>query len=63
MVKAEYKLCLFYQGDFGPFSPGLPTVVPLWMACSLKQRQKCRILPPDWMDVGMIVLHYGQCLP
>ncbi|KAK7498100.1 hypothetical protein BaRGS_00010688 [Batillaria attramentaria] len=39
------------SGDLGPFSPGLPTTVPLWMACSLKQRQKCRIVPPDWMDV------------
>ncbi|XP_025115508.1 DNA replication complex GINS protein PSF2-like [Pomacea canaliculata] len=39
------------SGDFGPFSPGLPTAVPLWMACSLKQRQKCRIVQPEWMDV------------
>ncbi|KAK7113906.1 DNA replication complex GINS protein PSF2-like [Littorina saxatilis] len=38
-------------GDLGPFNPGLPTSVPLWMACSLKQRQKCRIVAPEWMDV------------
>lgn len=25
--------------------------VPLWLAVSLKQRQKCRLLPPAWMDV------------
>ncbi|XP_064611880.1 DNA replication complex GINS protein PSF2-like [Liolophura sinensis] len=38
-------------GDIGPFSPGLPVDVPLWMAVNLKQRQKCRIRPPEWMDV------------
>ncbi|KAL8603059.1 DNA replication complex GINS protein PSF2 [Nucella lapillus] len=38
-------------GDLGPFRPGLPTSVPLWMAISLKQRQKCRIIAPEWMDV------------
>uniref|UniRef100_A0A2I3GUW9 DNA replication complex GINS protein PSF2 n=1 Tax=Nomascus leucogenys TaxID=61853 RepID=A0A2I3GUW9_NOMLE len=25
--------------------------VPLWLAINLKQRQKCRLLPPEWMDV------------
>ncbi|KAM5137898.1 DNA replication complex GINS protein PSF2 [Mantella aurantiaca] len=38
-------------GDLGPFNPGLPVQVPLWMAINLKQRQKCRIVPPEWMDV------------
>ncbi|CAH1270361.1 DNA replication complex GINS protein PSF2-like [Branchiostoma lanceolatum] len=38
-------------GDIGPFNPGLPVQIPLWMAINLKQRQKCRIQPPDWMDV------------
>jgi len=41
-----------YQGDVGPFNPGLQTDVPLWLAVSLKQRQKCRIVAPDWMDIG-----------
>ena len=40
------------QGDIGPFNASLPTEVPLWVAIFLKQRRKCRILPPDWMDVG-----------
>ncbi len=39
-------------GDVGPFNAGMPVDVPLWMAINLKQRQKCRIQPPDWMDVG-----------
>ncbi|XP_077144969.1 DNA replication complex GINS protein PSF2 [Ranitomeya variabilis] len=38
-------------GDLGPFNPGLPVQVPLWLAINLKQRQKCRIVPPEWMDV------------
>ncbi|ELK31413.1 DNA replication complex GINS protein PSF2 [Myotis yumanensis] len=38
-------------GDLGPFNPGLPVQVPLWLAINLKQRQKCRLLPPEWMDV------------
>lgn len=41
-----------WQGDLGPFNPGLPVEVPLWLAINLKQRQKCRLLPPEWMDVG-----------
>lgn len=43
---------LSLQGDLGPFNPGLPVDVPLWLAINLKQRQKCRLLPPEWMDVG-----------
>ncbi|XP_053556959.1 DNA replication complex GINS protein PSF2 [Bombina bombina] len=39
------------KGDLGPFNPGLPVEVPLWLAINLKQRQKCRIIPPEWMDV------------
>ncbi|KAL1007337.1 hypothetical protein UPYG_G00085200, partial [Umbra pygmaea] len=38
-------------GDLGPFNPGMPVEVPVWLALNLKQRQKCRILPPEWMDV------------
>lgn len=39
------------SGDVGPFRAGLPIIVPLWLAVNLKQRHKCRILTPDWMDV------------
>ncbi|XP_038609740.1 DNA replication complex GINS protein PSF2 isoform X3 [Tachyglossus aculeatus] len=39
------------RGDLGPFNPGLPVEVPLWLAINLKQRQKCRVIPPEWMDV------------
>ena len=43
-------------GSVGPFNAGLPVEVPLWMAVNLKQRQKCRIQPPDWMDIGRTYL-------
>lgn len=45
-------LQLIFQGDLGPFNPGLPVEVPVWLAINLKQRQKCRLIPPAWMDVG-----------
>ncbi|XP_026489951.1 probable DNA replication complex GINS protein PSF2 [Vanessa tameamea] len=38
-------------GEFGPFRAGLPMNVPLWLAVMLKQKQKCRMVPPDWMDI------------
>ena len=38
-------------GDVGPFRAGLPLDgVPLWVAVHLRQRQKCRIMQPEWMD-------------
>ncbi|KAF0715529.1 hypothetical protein AaE_011312, partial [Aphanomyces astaci] len=40
------------SGDFGPFHPSTPTQVPLWLALSLKQLQKCRILQPSWFTVA-----------
>ena len=45
---------LLLQGDIGPFKPGLPLEVPLWMATHLRQRQKCRILQPEWMDLELL---------
>lgn len=48
------------QGDLGPFNPGLPVEVPLWLAINLKQRQKCRLVPPEWMDVGELQRGRGK---
>jgi len=42
-----YLIC----GEVGPFRPGIPVQVPLWLALNLKQRQKCRLSAPDWMTV------------
>lgn len=47
---AQDKIYLI-GGDIGPFNPSLPIDIPLWLAVNLKQRQKCRIQPPEWMDV------------
>jgi len=44
-------------GDVGPFNPGLNVEVPLWLATALKQRQKCHIVPPVWMDVEVLEKH------
>nr|CAD7576401.1 unnamed protein product [Timema californicum] len=43
------------SGEIGPFRAGLPVKVPIWMAINLRQRQKCRIIPPDWMDVDKLL--------
>jgi GINS complex subunit 2 len=32
------------------FRAGLPVHVPLWLAIHMRQQQKCRIVPPEWMD-------------
>ncbi|KAL0842474.1 hypothetical protein ABMA28_014568 [Loxostege sticticalis] len=45
-----YLIC----GEYGPFRAGLPLNVPLWLAIMLKQKQKCRIVPPDWMDLDVL---------
>ena len=42
----------------GPLIPGVPAQVPLWMAVNLKQGQKCRIIPPEWMGIGEF---YTEC--
>ncbi|XP_047678638.1 DNA replication complex GINS protein PSF2 isoform X1 [Tachysurus fulvidraco] len=51
-----YLIGIFWvlQGDLGPFNPGLPVEVPVWLALNLKQRQKCRIVPPEWMDADKL---------
>jgi len=39
------------QGEVGPFKPGISLSCPLWLAVNLKQRQRCRIVCPSWMEV------------
>lgn len=46
---SQGKLYLI-TGDCGPFTPSIPIQVPLWLAINLRQKQRCRIIPPDWMD-------------
>ncbi|ORZ22370.1 GINS complex, PSF2 component [Absidia repens] len=37
------------QITYGPFRPPLPAVVPLWLALTMKQNQKCKLIPPTWL--------------
>lgn len=39
-------------GIYGPFTPPSRATVPLWLALSLKRKNKCRIVPPEWLQVG-----------
>ncbi|TPX43785.1 hypothetical protein SeMB42_g03074 [Synchytrium endobioticum] len=39
------------SGTYGPFRPPIQVKVPLWLAVTLKKKQKCNIQPPVWMDV------------
>lgn len=41
-------------GTFGPFRAGIPVNVPLWLASHLRKQQKCRYVPPHWMDVDTL---------
>ncbi|XP_054284181.1 probable DNA replication complex GINS protein PSF2 [Macrosteles quadrilineatus] len=43
------------SGDVGPFRAGLPVIVPLWVAVHLRQKQKCRIIAPEWMNVNTLL--------
>lgn len=31
-----------------------PKSVPLWLAIHLRKQQKCRIVPPAWMDKDVL---------
>ena len=42
------------EGDVGPFNAGLTLDVPIWLATDLRQRQKCRVLQPEWMDIEVL---------
>lgn len=40
----------FVSGSFGPFRPAKPVQVPIWLAIYLKQRNKCQVQLPHWLD-------------
>lgn len=41
-------------GDIGPFRAGIPVSVPIWVAITLRNKEKCTIIPPEWMDVDLL---------
>ena len=44
----------FISGTYGPFKPAKPVQVPLWLAVYLKQRKKCDVVLPNWVDVDFL---------
>ena len=44
----------FVCGSYGPFRPSKPAQVPLWLAVYLKQRNKCDIQVPNWLDIEFL---------
>ncbi|CAG9466623.1 unnamed protein product [Pedinophyceae sp. YPF-701] len=40
------------DGAYGPLRANTPAKVPLWVALSLRRKNKARIQPPEWMSVA-----------
>lgn len=38
-------------GSYGPFFPRKEESVPLWLALIFKKKNKCNIVPPEWLTV------------
>jgi len=38
----------------GPFSAGVRTNVPLWLALTLHRKGLAKIIPPSWMDIDVL---------
>lgn len=47
-------LITLIRGSYGPFEPSITSVVPLWLALSLKKVHRCKILPPNWLRPGAV---------
>lgn len=44
----------FLSGNFGPLVAGVNVQVPLWLAVTLKESNKARIVLPDWMRLAQL---------
>ena len=44
----------FICGTYGPFRPSRLVQVPLWLAVYLKQRNKCDVQVPNWLDIEFL---------
>ncbi|BES98047.1 DNA replication complex GINS protein PSF2 [Nesidiocoris tenuis] len=42
------------SGDIGPFRAGIPCVVPIWVAKTLRKKHKCKIVAPEWMELDLL---------
>ena len=52
IASIDHPLFRFISGDFGPLVSGLPCMVPLWLALTLRKRGMCSITIPRWMEVA-----------
>lgn len=50
----DHPRFVFISGYFGPMESGMPCVLPLWLAITLRKRGKCTIQPPGWMAVDAL---------
>jgi GINS complex subunit 2 len=46
--------CNNASGEYGPFMPLRPVIVPLWLALQLKQQRLCSISAPSWMSIAKL---------
>eukprot|EP00055_Hartaetosiga_balthica_P015578 m.92896 g.92896 ORF g.92896 m.92896 type:complete len:181 (-) comp8902_c0_seq3:1876-2418(-) len=44
----------FLRGEVGAFRAPRPVDVPLWLAVSLRRRQRCQIQSPEWLTVDQL---------
>ena len=49
MPRFECTTMWLITGDLGPFKPGIPVKIPLWIALHIRAQNKCKIVPPPWM--------------
>src|SRR5687768_1084535 len=50
MPRFECTTMWLITGDLGPFKPGVPVKIPLWIALHLRAQNKCKLIPPTWMN-------------
>uniref|UniRef100_A0A0A9YSR0 DNA replication complex GINS protein PSF2 n=1 Tax=Lygus hesperus TaxID=30085 RepID=A0A0A9YSR0_LYGHE len=50
----DQRVVHLIAGDIGPFRAGIPCVVPIWVAKTLRKKQKCKIVAPEWLDIDLL---------
>ncbi len=56
----DHQAFRFISGTFGPFSSGMPCMVPVWLAITLRKKGKCTIKIPGWMTVPSLTETLAQ---
>lgn len=44
----------FHQGQYGPLETDIEISVPLWLAITLRKRDRCVIVCPEWLTVAAL---------